>query len=166
MKKKILTTIITILIIVIGIIWYKYQLDGRMCLDCPYEETLYPDNIVITNDNGNRLQTASCFKNSNQICYRAILEVKTLSSDLKATGEITIEYDCDYETYNWGYGASKYYTNNNLKGKYTFEVENMSSERVDFDVIRMDGSRINSIKCDFEVDSAKGNLYIYGERVR
>ena len=157
--------IIFILILTVSILLYIYELDGRKCLDCPYVEKLYTDNLIISNDNGNHLQTTNCFNNGNTFCYRAVVIVETPSSDLKATGEITIKYDCDYQVYNWGFGG-KNYIDKKLTGRYTFEVEEESSKRVDFDIIRMDGSGINYIKCDFDIEKANGNLLIYGERVR
>lgn len=163
-KNVIIGIIIIVLIIIICYLLYIYKLDGRKCINCPYVEKLYTDNIIISSGNGDYLRTAPCFKNENAECYRAVLNIKTLSSDLKATGEITIKYDCDYQIWEWG--NQLYYIDKKLTGKYIFDVEEMTSERVDFDVIRMDGSRINYIKCDFDIEDVKGNLYIYGERVQ
>lgn len=167
-KTIIIGIIIAVLIIIICYLLYLFKLDDRECLDCPYVEKLHADDIIISSDNGNsfnKYRLVYCINNENAFCYIGEVSVKTLSSNLKATGRITIKYDCDYQTYYWTVNG-KQYKNNNLKGRYSFDVEEMTSENVYFDIIRQDGSSIETINCYYDIENAQGNLYIYGDRVR
>lgn len=160
MKQKLIfiLAIITIITVILAKNFYNYLLDGRKCLDCPYEVKLDSSSLYISSSPTYPIGSY----------YTGVVTIETPDPQIKATGHVNIGYECAiyrYKFVTYPIIGKQYYTEI-VRGDDVIQIDDNYKATKQIKIYDMVGNMTVSAACNYEIKSATGKLYIYGDRIR